>query len=110
MKDAPPGGYGGIVCLTDGLDTTNATSEECVSRALQNHSPFYFCVGQGQAAPRESLLVREFDLPGQVLRKSQFAARIVIEAHTSRARDVPVSALAGQPIHRQHQPPSSVWR
>jgi hypothetical protein len=91
MKNAPPGGYGGIVSLTDGLDTTSATSEECVSQALQNHSPLYFCVGQGQTISRESLLVREFNLPGQVLRKSRFSARVVVEAHTSHPRDVPLS-------------------
>jgi uncharacterized membrane protein len=93
MKEAPSGGYGGIVCLTDGLDTTDATPDESVSRALQNHCPLYFCVGQGQSAPalRETLLVREVDMPGQVLRKSQFTARIVVEAHTAKARDVPLS-------------------
>jgi hypothetical protein len=91
IKDAPPGGYAGIVCLTDGLDTTDATPDECVSRALQNHCPLYFCVGQGQGAPRETLLVHELDVPGQILRKSQFSATIVVEAHTSHPRDVPAS-------------------
>ncbi len=99
MKEAPPRGYGGIVCLTDGLDTTDATSEECISRALQNHCPLYFCVGAGQAAPQETLLVREMDVPGQVLRKSQFTARIVVEAHSGRDRDVPLSLrMNDQPL------------
>ncbi len=91
MKEAPGGGYGGIVCLTDGLDTTDAMPEECISRSLQNHCPLYFCVGQGQAPPLETLLVRELDVPEQVLRKSQFTAQVVVEAHTRQARDVPVS-------------------
>ena len=91
MKEAPSGGYGGIVCLTDGLDTTEATPEECISRSLQNHCPLYFCVGQGQSAPKETLLVRELDVPEQVLRQSQFTAQVVVEAHTRQARDVPVS-------------------
>jgi hypothetical protein len=77
--------------LTDGLDTTDALPEECISRSLQNHCPLYFCVGQGQSAPRETLLVRELDVPGQVLRKSQFTAQVVVEAYTHQARDVPVS-------------------
>ena len=94
MKEAPPGGYGGIVCLTDGLDTTTATSDECVSRSLQNHCPFYFCVGQGQVASRETLFVHELDVPGQVLRKSQFNANVVVEAHTNHARDIPLSLWA----------------
>ena len=91
MKKGPARGYGGIVCLTDGLDTTDALPEECISRSLQNHCPLYFCVGQGQSAPRETLLVRELDVPGQVLRKSQFTAQVVVEAYTHQARDVPVS-------------------
>jgi len=91
MKEGPAGGYGGIVCMTDGLDTTDATPEQCISRSLQNHCPLYFCVGQGQAAPRETLLVRELDVPKQVLRKSQFTAQVVVEAHARQARDVPVS-------------------
>jgi len=105
MKDAPSWGYGGIVCLTDGLDTTDATTEECVSRSLQNHSPLYFCVGQSQSAPHESLLVHELNVPGQVLRKSQFSARVVVEAHTSHERDVPLSlwmeghSIAGTKVH-----------
>jgi len=77
--------------MTDGLDTTDATPEQCISRSLQNHCPLYFCVGQGQAAPRETLLVRELDVPKQVLRKSQFTAQVVVEAHARQARDVPVS-------------------
>ena len=91
MKESSAGGYGGIVCLTDGLDTTDATPDECISRSLQNHCPLYFCVGQGQAVPLETLLVRELDVPEQVLRKSQFTAQVVVEAHTRQARDVPVS-------------------
>jgi len=91
MKEAPAGGYGGIACLTDGLDTTDETPEECGTRALQNHCPLYFAVGQSEEPPRETLLVREMDVPGQVLRKSQFTARIVIEAHATQERDVPVS-------------------
>ncbi len=91
MKEGSAGGYAGIVCLTDGLDTTDATPNECISRSLQNHCPLYFCVGQGQAAPHETLLVRELDVPEQVLRKSQFTAQVVVEAHTRQARDVPVS-------------------
>ncbi len=99
MKDAPSGGYGGIVCLTDGLDTTDANAEECVSRASQSHCPLFFCVGQSHSAPHETLLVREMDVPGQVLRKSQFTARVVVEAHTSQARDVHVSlTMDNQPV------------
>jgi len=91
LKDSPSGGYGGIVCLTDGLDTTESTPEELSARALQNHSPLYFAVGQNQQAARETLLVREMQVPGRALRKSRFTTTVLIEAHTTHERDVPIS-------------------
>jgi uncharacterized membrane protein len=91
LKQAPPGGYGGVVCLTDGLDTTDSTAEELSSRALQNHTPLYFAVGQNQQAARETLLVRELSVPGQVLRKSRFTATVLVEAHSANERDVPLA-------------------
>ncbi len=97
MKEAPSGGYGGIVALTDGLDTTDATADEATSNALQVHTPLYFCVGQSGGLPHERLIVREFDVSGQVLRKSQFAERIVVEAHAGHDHDVPLAlAVDGQ--------------
>ncbi len=99
MKQGTAGGYAGIICLTDGLDTTDATPGDCISLSLRNHCPLYFCVGQGRAAPHENLLVREFDVPKQVLRRSQFNAQVVVEAHTRQARDVPVSIwMENQPV------------
>ena len=99
MKEAPTGGYAGIVTLTDGLDTTDATPDACASLALQQHCPLYFCVGQSSVAPAETLLVREFAVPGEVGRKAQFMARVVVEAHTRQARDVPlVLTRDGQPL------------
>jgi len=94
LANAPSGGYGGIVCLTDGLDTTDGTSEELSSRAIQNHSPLYFAVGQNQQTSHETLLVRELSVPGRALRKSRFTTTVLVEAHTTRERDVPVSLWA----------------
>jgi len=91
LKNAPAGGYGGIVCLTDGLDTTDATPDELGARALQNHSPLYFAVGQNQQVAQDTLLVRELTVPGQVLRKSRFTTTVLVEAHATGERDVPVS-------------------
>jgi len=91
LKGAPAGGYGGIVCLTDGLDTTNETPEELSARALQGHSPLYFAVGQNQQVANETLLVREMNVPGRALRKSRFTTTVLVEAHATKARDVPLS-------------------
>jgi uncharacterized membrane protein len=99
LKDAPAGGYGGVACLTDGLDTTDDTPEELTSRALQSHSPLYFAVGQNQQAAHENLMIRELAVPGRALRKSHFTATVMIEAHTTKERDVPVSlSVENQPV------------
>jgi uncharacterized membrane protein len=90
VQSAPAGGFGGIVCLTDGLDTTQATSDQLVSKAVQNHTPLYFAVGQNRQNVQEELIVRETVTPGQVLRKSEWNVSALIEAHSSQVRDVPL--------------------
>jgi uncharacterized membrane protein len=90
-RAAPGGGYGGIVCLTDGIDTTNNTPDKLTALAVQNHTPLYFAAGENQQAAQDMLIVRDTAVPGQVLRKSEFAATATIEAQSSGERDVPVS-------------------
>jgi uncharacterized membrane protein len=91
LNSAPGGGYGGIVCLTDGLDTTNDNADHLTALAVQDHTPLLFAVGENQQAEQDSLIVRDTAVPGQVLRKTEFAATATIEAHSSGERDVPVS-------------------
>ncbi len=91
LKSAPGGGYGGIVCLTDGLDTTNDTSDPLTALAVQNHTPLYFAAGENQQTSQDTLIVRDTAVPGQVLRKTEFTASATIEAHSAGERDVPVS-------------------
>lgn len=93
LQSAPSDGYGGIVCLTDGLDTTQATSDQLISRAVQGHTPLYFAVGENRQNVQESLIVRETSTPGQVLRKSQWNVTALIEAHSTQERDVPMVLL-----------------
>jgi len=93
LQSAPAGGYGGIVCLTDGLDTTQATTDQLISRAVQNHTPLYFAVGENRQNVPESLIVRETVTPGQVLRKSQWNVTALVEAHCTKERDVPLVLL-----------------
>ena len=91
LQTAPGGGYGGIVCLTDGLDTTSVASDQMVSAAIQNHTPLYFVAGENRQKIQENLIVRETRVPGRVLRKSEFIATALVEAHTLRERDVPLA-------------------
>ena len=89
--ESSPGGYGAIVCLTDGLDTTDATADELVSLAERNHTPLYFAPGENLQTVQQDLIVRETVAPGQVLRKTEFTATALIEAHSAHDRDVPVA-------------------
>jgi uncharacterized membrane protein len=99
LQEAPSGGYGGIVTLTDGLDTTDETPEKVSAEALQARCPLYFAVGRNQQASGEKLLVRELNVPAQVLRKSGFDAKMIVEAHAFAPHDVALSLqMNGQPL------------
>jgi hypothetical protein len=91
VHDAPSGGYGGIVCLTDGLDTTAQTSDQLLTLVEQTHTPLYFAAGENQQAAQDTLIVRDTAAPNQVLRKTEFTATAMIEGPSSTERDVPVS-------------------
>jgi uncharacterized membrane protein len=105
VHSGPGGGYGGVVCLTDGLDTTNDNSDKLSELAVQNHTPLYFAAGENQQAAQDMLIVRDTAVPGQVLRKTEFSATAMIEANSAGERDVPVSLwqdntqLAGTTLH-----------
>ncbi|MEI9998687.1 MAG: hypothetical protein WDO13_05730 [Verrucomicrobiota bacterium] len=91
LEEAPAGGYGGIVCLTDGLDTTQASSDALATRAIQGRTPLHFVVGENHQAVQESLIVRETVTPEKVLRKTQFNATALVEARAARPHDVPLA-------------------
>ena len=99
IQSEPSGGYGGIVCLTDGLDTTQATSDQLITHCAQTRTPLFFVVGQNHQAAQESLIVRETSVPEKVVRKTQFNATALVEAHSVHARDVPLTLMEeGKPL------------
>jgi hypothetical protein len=100
MKDAPPGGYGAVVCLTDGLDTTQDSPQECTARAVQGNSPVYFAVGRGNSSAPETLSWREIDVPGEVLAHSRFTATAVLEARMLHPRTASATVWAGHTVSR----------
>ncbi len=101
LQQQPPGGYGGIVCFTDGLDTTEQTPEKLADAALAARTPLYFVPSRNRLRPSEFLALRETDAPPQVRRRSQFEWRAVIEAFSKEARRVPVSLWQGdKPVVR----------
>jgi hypothetical protein len=91
LKEAPPSGYGGLVCLTDGLDTTDQTSAAGVARALRDRVPLSFAAAEGRSLGATEPLIRETVLPGQVLRNTQFTAGMVLEMAAAHPTDLAVS-------------------
>ena len=82
IQQAAPGGYDGIVCLTDGLDTHPKAGPGGPLPRVRSKIMFRFILwlAKNHQAPHTTLLVREMNVPGQVLRKSQFTATILVEA------------------------------
>ena len=92
---APLEGFGGVVCLTDGMDTTSATTDQLLQDALASHTPFYFIPSQNRLRPVPYLIVREVKVPSQVRRRSQFEWNALVEAWLAQPQTVPVSLWKG---------------
>lgn len=84
-----------VLCLTDGLDTTDRSSESLVKRALGNQTCIHFLPGQNRILPTAPLNIRETAVPPLVRPKTQFVWRSLVEAYSREERDVPVSLWQG---------------
>lgn len=87
MLDLAPGG---IVCLTDGLDTTGRKVDDLVARAQRLGVPVYFVAGSNRTRPGDLLAIREITMPSQVLRHTQFQAGVALEIASPKEAEVPV--------------------
>lgn len=91
IEKAPPGGWGAIVCLTDGFDTQSPGNEmDFVNKSISANSPVFFLPARNQSAIKGSLGVREIDIPRNVVRKTSFTWRSVIQSFSDRDRVVTV--------------------
>ena len=92
LAKAPPGGWGAVVCLTDGFDTQSPPNEtDFVNKAISANSPVYFLPARNLNMSRGTLGVREIDIPRNVVRKTSFTWRSVIQSFSDRARGITVT-------------------
>jgi hypothetical protein len=99
LASAPPGGWGGIVALTDGLDTTTpdtATALEASARAaLAAGTPFYLLPGRNRHSGAPLLALRDLVLPTSVPPRSTFALEVTLDTYQPAARTVPARLRVG---------------
>ena len=81
---------GAIVCLTDGLDTSDEASGKFATEAIARGIPIYFVPGENHSLPGASLALREIQAPARVLRRTEFTATAVIEAAEPQDQELPV--------------------
>ncbi len=91
LADAPAA----IVCLTDGLDTTQKDPAQLTALAQRSGVPLYFVAANNRARPGEFLNIKEIKSPSQVLRQTRFPAGVIVEAVASRDGEVPVELWNG---------------
>lgn len=90
LAQAPPGGWGGVLTLTDGLDTVakDLTSEveKTSQAALAAGTPLYFIAGHNRYAGSRFLTLREFTAPSQVAPLSSLRVQATFETYEQTAR------------------------
>lgn len=91
VAKAPPA----VVCLTDGLDTTDVGADRLAADARQRGVPLYFVVGSNHLQPVGMMSIRDIRVPSKVLRQTRFVARAVLEIATAQPRSVPVELWSG---------------
>jgi hypothetical protein len=99
LASAPPGGWGGIVTLTDGLDTVTSDTAAALSAtagsALAVGTPLHFVTGRNRHAGGELLVFRELALPARVPPRSTFRLELTLDTHQPASRDLPVHLRVG---------------
>jgi hypothetical protein len=95
LAEAPAGGWGGIVTLTDGLDTTAPLPDEALDatadRALTAGTPLYFVPGRNRYAGAPFVAMRELTVPGQAPPRSRFRVEAILDSHQPAERTVEVT-------------------
>lgn len=90
LAEAPPGGWGGVVALTDGLDTSEIATADGVAAttraAASNSTALFFVPGRNRYTGGSFLGLRDFNVPPQTAPKSTFRVEAVIDSYQSAAR------------------------
>jgi hypothetical protein len=100
LADAPPGGWAGLVTLTDGLDTTitggDTTALAATSRsALASGTPLYLINGRNRYAGGPFIALRDLSVPGQVPPRSTFHLELTLDSYQPASRTLPLRIKVG---------------
>lgn len=110
LDKAPPGGWGGIVALTDGLDTLAGRDyagplADTTRAALAAGTPIYPVSGKNRYAGGDLFAFRELVLPATVPPRSSFRLEVTLDTYQASARTVPLRLKVGdawrapEPVH-----------
>jgi uncharacterized membrane protein len=99
LDQAPRGGWGGIVLLTDGLDTATTKPAEDLAKtigsALAAGTPVYPLSGRNRYAGDAFISLRDLALPARVPPRSSFNLEITLDTFQPNARSLPIRLRVG---------------
>ena len=99
LAAAPPGGWGAVVVLTDGLDTTGAEPvaalNDTVRASLASATPLFVLPGRNRFAGGDFISLHDLTVPPQVPPRSKFTIEVTLESFQTAARSVPVRLRTG---------------
>ncbi len=98
LNSAPAGGYGAILCITDGIDTSQISANQSIPRFGESRTPLYFISGNNRSRPENFLTIRESRAPDQIRKNSDFNHHAVIEAFSTQAQEVPMELWQGDKL------------
>jgi uncharacterized membrane protein len=102
LAQAPAGGWGGIVALTDGLDTSSsekfAALDETTRRALTAGTPLFLVPGRNRYAGGGFVTLRDLTVPPQVLPRSRFRFEVTLDSYQTKARSLPLRLRVGETL------------
>jgi len=102
LKEAPKGGWTGLVTLTDGLDNSrtdpSAGYQSVVQAALNQHTPLYFIIGHNRSVAPPFLHLLTFTAPAETAPHTRVRLQAVFESYQVDPQSIPVTfAVNGMP-------------
>ncbi|HEX2854383.1 MAG TPA: hypothetical protein VHO24_14195 [Opitutaceae bacterium] len=99
LAEAPAGGWGGIVTLSDGLDTQVLESTESVENTVRSSlaagTPLFFVPGRNRYAGGKFFTLREFNLPPQTAPRTTFRVEATFDSFQLAAQTIDVVLKIG---------------
>jgi uncharacterized membrane protein len=103
LARAPAGGWGGIVALTDGLDTSGVEAAEALRAtaraALTAGTPLFFVIGRNRAIAPPFFHLRELNVPSQTTPHSLIRIEAIFESYQTTSSNLPVEFKVGGKVH-----------